>query len=138
MSGERQSIRNAIQQALEPVYSGPIFTSRRVDPRGLDEFVRIYLQGGEMQYDGLDNPTTADLAVAFHKKPEADASYGPSVDPQVTDDELDAVADALFDQMAAADIAPDLIRGITPVGFEYGEEQEQEFESITLLFTVQY
>lgn len=138
MSGERKAIRDAVKLALESVYFGTIYTSRRVDTRDHNEFVRIYLQSGEMEYNGLDNPTSADLVVAFHKKPDADTSYGPAVDPQVTDDELDAVADLLFDEMGEADIAPNLIRGITPVGFEYGEEQEQEFESIALLFNVQY
>lgn len=138
MSGERQIIRNAIKQALEAVYSGPIYTTRRVDTRGLDEFVRIYLKIGEIDYEGLDNPTTASLVVVYHKKPEADNSFGPAVDRQVTDEELDVVADALSDQLGESDIVPDLVRGIVPTGFEYGEEQEQEFESIALLFTIHY
>lgn len=126
MAGERKAIRDAVKQVLEGIYAGDVFSSRYVDGRDLSEYVNVYFNEGQVDTETLVFATSAELVVGFHTK------------DYVSDDQLDEQADTLYQAIGDADIAPNVLRGINPAGFEYGDEQESAFTSIYLQFTVYY
>lgn len=126
MAGERKAIRDQFKLALAAGFSGDIYTKRFVDGRELREYVNVYFGEAAIEYDGLKTITQAELIIGYH-----------TID-YVDDDALDVIADLLYLAVENADIAADVISGVLPSGFEYGEEQENEFTSIFLKFTVIY
>lgn len=126
MASERKRIRDAIKAAIETEYSGEVIASRVYDARNKRDFVTVYFESGDIEWDGIKNFTTASIVVAYMAK---DLS---------TDDELDEVADLVNGVLAVAPIAPDLIQGFIPAGFEYLSENESAYSGIALRYTVIY
>lgn len=126
MAQERKAIRDGIKAALKTAYAGPIFTSRYMDVRDESEYVNVYFDTGDVTWDGLLSSTTATVIVEY------------STTGQVDDDAMDAVADQLNNALATQPIAEDIIQGFLPAGFEYIEQQETEFNTIILRYTVTY
>lgn len=127
MQGERKAIRDGIKAALDGVHVGvEVFTQRQVDARDLSEYINVFFDDGEIGQQGLDEQTAAEILVGYHT-----ANY-------ISDDDLDQKGDALYAAIEAADIAPDILRGMLPAGFSYGEESESPFTSLFLRFTVFY
>lgn len=125
MQGERKVIRSALKQALQNALTLNVFARRFIDARGLDQYINVYFDEGDIEFEGLDKSTTALVIVGYHTRDYVD------------DDQLDDIADTIY---AAIENAPNLtgVRGLLPAGFKYGEEQEQEFTSIYQTFTVVY
>lgn len=126
MAGERKAIRDAVKAIFQTVYSGPLYTSRTIDVRDDDEYVNVFFEAGATEYEGINSSTSGELVVSYNTK------------EQVTDDDLDLVADMLNQALADNDIAPNVIRGMLPAGFAYESEQESAFTGINLLYTVYY
>lgn len=126
MSGERQKIRAAMKAVVEKIYAGKVFDSRVFEARGVPEFVSIYLESGEVVWDGLKATTTAELVISYQVE-------------EFTDDAaLDEVADRINDALATERILPDLIQGLMPAGFEYLPEKESAFSGIAQRYTIIY
>ncbi len=126
MAGERKAIRDSVKAILQTVYSGPIYTSRTIDVRDDAEYVNVFFESGSTEYEGLRSSTGGELVVSYNTS------------KQVTDDDLDVVADMLNQALAENDVAPGVIRGMLPAGFAYESEQESGFTGINLLYTVYY
>lgn len=127
MQGERKVLRDGIKAAIDGVHANvEIFTKRQVDARGLSEYINVYFDEGDISQLQLDQQTSAEILVGYHT-----ANY-------ISDDDLDEKGDALYAAIKAADIAPDVLRGMLPSGFSYGEESESAFTSLFLRFTVFY
>lgn len=126
MQGERKVIRDGFKAAIDSVFAGETFTKRKVDARNKSEYVNVFFEDGEITHDGLDGVTSAEIIVGYHTR------------EYLGDDELDSAVNPLYQAISAADIASDVIRGILPTGFYYGDEQEGEFTSMFLQFRVVY
>jgi len=126
MPNERKTIRDSIKTIIEGVVNYEVFTSRKIDGRNKNEFISIYFEQWDMAFDGLQNPTTAPLIIAFN-----------TVD-QLDDDLLDEVADAINTALEQNEIAPQLVQGFIPTGGGYFDESERAFSGIYLRYTVTY
>ena len=126
MAGERKSIRDSVKEILQTVYAGKIYTSRKIDVRDDLEYVNVFFESGDTEYEGLRSSTSCELVVSYNNS------------NQFTDDELDAVADMLNQALVDNDVAPGVIRGMLPAGFAYESDQESAFTGINLLYTVYY
>lgn len=126
MANERKQIRDEIKAVIESVYNGVVITSRVYDVRDETEYVSVYFESGETEWDGLNNFTTATIVVSYF------------FSELVSDDDLDVVADSINSALEIADIAPNLMRGFLPDGFEYLSEQESAFSGISLRYKITY
>ena len=126
MASERKTIRDSVKAILQTVYSGEIYTSRTIDVTEETEYVNVFFESGSTEYEGLLSTTSGELVISYNTK------------SQVTDDDLDEVADMLNQALADNDVAPGVIRGMLPAGFAYESEQESAFTGINLLYTVYY
>lgn len=126
MQGERKLIRDSFKAAIDGKFSADVYAKRFVDRREISEYVNIFFDEGDIDFEGLNLSTTALITVGYHTNQHVD------------DDELDEIGDTIFNAIGDSDIAPDVIRGVIPQGFSYGDEQEQEFTSLFLRFTVIY
>jgi hypothetical protein len=126
MPGERKAIRDAIKTIIEGVVDYEVIASRKIDGRDKDDFVSVYFESGEVQFDGLIENTTASLIVAYN-----------TID-QLDDDLLDEVADEIHGALAANEIAPQLVQGFIPTGWGYLDDNERAFSGIYLRYTVTY
>ena len=126
MPGERKIIRDAVKEIIENAVSYEVISSRKIDGRNKNEFINIYFEQWDMAFDGLQNPTTAPLIVAFN-----------TVD-QLDDDLLDEVADAINAALEENEIAPQLVQGFVPNGGGYLDDNERAFSGIYLRYTVTY
>lgn len=126
MAQNRKAIRDAIKAALQTVFAGPIYTSRYIDVRDETKFVNVYFEGGEIEFDGVRQNTTASVVVEYNT--ELDAS----------DDDIDSVADALIQALETEPVATDIVQGFYPVAFEYLPLQESAFNTFVWRFTVIY
>jgi hypothetical protein len=126
MAGERKRIRDEIKQAIETIYTGTVISSRVYDARDISKLVSVYFDSGDIEWDGIKNFTTASVVVSYFSADLSD------------DDELDSVADLIHGAIESANIAPDLIQGFMPAGFEYLSEKESAFAGVALRYTVIY
>lgn len=126
MATERKIIRDAIVAAIKADFVAPIYCSRAVDGREDDNFVNVYFDSGDIEFDGLLTKTRATIVVSYHDRNAQ------------SDDDIDASADFLNNILATADIAPDVIQGMVPAGFEYADERESSFSGIYLRYTIIY
>jgi predicted HAD superfamily phosphohydrolase len=126
MAGERKRIRDEIKAVVESVCPCEVVASRVYDARSTGRFVSVYFDSGEVQWDGVKNYTTADVVVSYLVADLSD------------DDHLDEVADAIHKAIGGADIAPGLVQGFIPAGFDYLSEKESAFAGIALRYTVTY
>lgn len=126
MAGERKRIRDEIKAVIDSVFTGDVITSRVYDARETEKFVSVYFESGEIEWDGIKNFTTASVVVSYFSCDLA------------SDDDLDQVADVIHSAVGAASIAPDLIQGFMPSGFEYLSEKESAFAGIAMRYTVIY
>lgn len=126
MPNERKTIRYSIKTIIEGIVNYEVFTSRKIDGRNKNEFISIYFEQWDMAFDGLQNPTTAPLIIAFN-----------TVD-QLDDDLLDEIADAINTALEQNEIAPQLVQGFIPTGGGYFDESERAFSGIYLRYTVTY
>lgn len=126
MSNERKIIRDAVKAIIESAVSYEVITSRRIDGRNKNAFINIYFEQWDIAFDGLKNPTSAPLVVAFN-----------TVD-QLDDDELDEIAEAINTALKQNDIALQVVHGFSPLGGGYLEEGERAFSGIYLRYTVNY
>jgi hypothetical protein len=127
MANERQVIRAAVSEIVRNAVDAEVFTSRNVDSREKDNFINVYFDSADVQFDGLKEFTTAQLIVAYHTS-----------DVVTDDDVIDEVADAIHFALASHEIAPQLVQGFIPVGWEYQSDRESAFSGIYLRYTVTY
>ena len=125
MAGERKQIRDSVKALIEPIYNGLIETNLYVDAQDLDDYVHVYLQNGQISADGMDQVVNARLLIGYYTKTRDD------------DDAIDAIAEQIEEKLNEPRVLP-TVRGVTPVRFEYVDEQESEFSGIELEFTVTY
>lgn len=126
MPNERKTIRDAVKEIIENAVSYEVIASRKIDGRNKNEFINIYFEQWDMAFDGMQNPTTAPLIVAFN-----------TVD-QLDDDLLDEIADSINSALEENEIAPQLVQGFTPLGGGYLDDNERAFSGIYLRYTVTY
>ena len=126
MAGERRAIREGIKAAIEADLVMEVIASRVYDTRGKSNFVSIFFDSGDDEYEGIQVTTTAQIIVGYFVKDLVD------------DNELDAVADLIYEAIENTDIAPDVVQGIIPTGFAYVPESETSFSGIVLRFNVRY
>ncbi|TQV85195.1 hypothetical protein FKG94_03120 [Exilibacterium tricleocarpae] len=125
MVDERKAIRDHIGALVETVYPGRVFTTRDTDGRGLDEYVNIYFEEGEIITEGLYRFTEARLVVGYHRAGHP------------KDDQLDAGMEPIA---ALLDNEPDLgdvAQGLTPTGFQYSDTTA-EFSSLLHNYVITY
>ena len=126
MPTSRKQIRNAVKGMVKDVVSAPVFCRRMVDAKGLDQFVTIYMAAGDITDNGLSRFTVATLSVCIYGNIYAD------------DDVLDAMADTLQAQLETDPVLGGLVHGMNLSGFEYPNDDEQQFSTLVLNYTVHY
>lgn len=126
MAGERKRIRDEIKSVIESVYDGDVIAARTYEARDVSEFVSVYFESGDVEWDGLKSFTTAVIVISYF------------LSELLSDDELDEVADLINGALDVADIAPNLVQGFVPEGFEYLLEKESAFSGISLRYKITY
>lgn len=126
MAGERKRIRDDIKAAIETVFAGEVIASRVYDARDKTKFVSVYFETGDIEWDGIKNFTTAPVVVSYLSNDISD------------DDAIDKIAESIHAAIESTDIAPGLIQGFVPAGFEYLSEADSAFCGLALRYTVIY
>lgn len=126
MAGERKVIRDAVKSIVEQATDLMCFSSRRVDARVEQEFINVYFESGEIQYDGVKEFTTAQIVVCYNNLELID------------DDEIDEMADMIHEALASQEIAPSVVQGFVPSGWDYIDDRERAFSGINLRYSVTY
>ncbi|GAA4652391.1 hypothetical protein GCM10023116_46750 [Kistimonas scapharcae] len=126
MPTSRKQIRQAVKVLTEAVTAAPVYCRRMVDATGLDQFVTIYLASGDISENGLSQFTVATLSVCIYGNIYSD------------DDDLDAMAEDIQQQLAGDPTLGGLVRGLRLAGFEYPNDDEQQFAQLVLNYTVHY
>lgn len=126
MAGERKIIRDAVKSIVGQAANVVCYSSRRVDAREELNFINVYFESGEIQFDGIKGFTTAQIVVSYN-----------SIE-LLEDDDIDQVADVLHEALGSHEIAPHLVQGFSPAGWDYIDDRERAFSGINLRYTVYY
>ena len=120
----RETIRQAFKSAVESVYEGQIYTSRITDNRDDDEYISIYIEGGEhaRNFSGIE--TEARITVSFYKKQPAE------------DSELDQVVDPIIDLIPGFPAVLSEVKN--PLLESFGYESDGKHNGISHTFRVIY
>lgn len=121
----RKTIRDGIKEAIDAVYSGPVYTIRRIDARELSEYIGVFLASGSAVTDiGVYRQIDARLVITIAKK-------------GATDDDLDttgALIDNIIDTINYTSIGA---IGAYFTEFQYADDDD-EFEKLHLTYDIIY
>ena len=124
MANERKQIRQQLKTALDAVFSYPVYAEREPDSRGLNEFITLHIDSGEIEYDGITGMVTAILSVGYHKS------------GLVNDDELDDQM-GLIDRHINRDSVPE-VSGFSLTSFYYKPNDDEDFSSLINQYEILY
>ena len=127
MQASRKAIRNAIREHIKHALTEMhIYTRRYVDGTGHSDFVTIYFQSGDIQYEGIQTYTSATLSISLFGNLHSE------------DDDLDKYGDQIQQQLDRDTDLGGLVRGFQFSGFEYPMDDEPHFNQLVLNYTIQY
>lgn len=119
----RKTIRDGIKAAIEGIYSGSVFLTRRIDARDLSEYINVFMSSGSANTEsGLHQQIEARLVISIAKK-------------GATDDQLDEVADQIEAMLDDLDYASIGAIGAYFSEFQYADDDD-EFEKLHITYDI--
>lgn len=119
----RELIRQAFKDAVATVFTGPVYTTRITDNRDDNEYVSIYIEGGEVSRSSSGKAYDSDIVVRFCKQ-------------RATDEQLDIVSDQIVTAIESSQAVRQLVRRPLLTGFEY--EPDGTHNGLNNTFRIMY
>lgn len=121
----RKNIRDGIKTAIELFYSGPVYITRRIDAREIDEYINVFLSSGSAVTDiGVYRQVNARLVITIAKK-------------GATDDDLDTIGDLIDEMIDTINYTSLGAIGAYFTEFSYADDDD-EFEKLHLTYDIIY
>jgi|GEM_PF-6727138 len=125
MKNKRKLIRDSIKQSIEnKIHHVPVFFVHSPDMTGFDRCITISMGDGDIDYDGVYKRIQVQIFIGVHLS---------GVDDQ---DALDSFMDEVDESIVGLDI-PGIV-GIIDIGFDYDENQENQFSSLYNQYLIHY